>query len=504
MGNHRMTKHYQYYWKILDGIDFTMCYDKDWFDNKVRAYLTDRMNPNKDTGGVFMPTENSNTNGILEDIANNWQKEFPLANIVWLDAETAKGFSGLKEHLQIDDWTDIDLLITSPVWSAGIDIQNKFDLTAGLFNLNPKRINDGEALFNFLTRERYPKEIITLFNRSGIGTHWDWYEKIFSTPLNQKQQYSQIITYINANQKDNLPFTANEHFKTDDYGRFPEPKIECIDFIKGLTDVAKDNTLSKAFSLQKLPEIAKHYGANVNTIHTIKDETFYQYILNENYKIYNLNKPDGQHYLRDLKTDIHRTLKRIPRTIQDIYRFKSLSRRPEKEIIKEIKELIGNEMIITNPQFILSKAYIKLTEHKERYDALLTDNNWEAIDLNEVIFAPIAYLEQLLLAVGVEAKLEREDTTRRAELLTKLINKETAEHLTDFKRWKKDYGADFKAKHKDIKHPVFNGNIQSLTYPLYLWNGLNNGIFTFDDLGEFTKKYIHTFDRVIIEGGTIE
>ena len=41
-------------------------------------------------------------------------------------------------------------------------------------------------------------------------------------------------------------------------------------------------------------------------------------VLQDNIRIYDLNKPDGQHYLRDLKTDIHRTLKRVPRIDKDI------------------------------------------------------------------------------------------------------------------------------------------------------------------------------------------
>ena len=62
----------------------------------------------------------------------------------------------------------------------------------------------------------------------------------------------------------------------------------------------------------------------------------------------------------------------------------------------------------------------------------------------------------------------------------------------------------FKEKYSELTHPVFNGHIQNLTYPLYLWDGLNEGVFDFDSLGEITKDYIKAHDHLIIEGGTYE
>ena len=131
-----MSNHYKYYWKILDGIHFYMCYDISFYKEKVGEALAKGQK-------VLMPMENNNDNGVLQEEADRWQKKFPNAQIQWLDKSNTDEWYWLKEALQEEGDNPLDLLICSPVWSAGIDIQNKFDLVAGNFSKSGGRIQDG-------------------------------------------------------------------------------------------------------------------------------------------------------------------------------------------------------------------------------------------------------------------------------------------------------------------------------------------------------------------------
>jgi len=515
-----MINHNKYFYPILKNIPFTVSYDEVWFNRRIRHYLTQRM-MGKDVGGVFMPTELKNgKNKTLAILANKWQTQFPKANIHWIDADNAKEYYWLKEHLQKDTWTDIDLLITSPVYASGIDIQNKFDLTAGFFT-NQIRLHDYRALFNFETRERQRKEIITLFKPHTTRQYWDKYQKIFSDTKSEFDQIQQILFYFFGHTEDKLPITADDLFWFEETG-IGHREWEYNEFIERILELAKHELKSKAFTTQELPRLAEYYGANVKIIHNQEQQNKHPFILDE--KPYEFNGEEEPTELRDLITDISRTLKYVPKTISDLRKYKILINPPRQTIqklINEIKELLGDEMIITNPQFVLSDTFKKLQRNKHRYDALL---GW-TMELNLEYNSPIKCLIQILNANGIDAKLQRGNSTLKAKLLTGLINNHrekdpktgekdpkgkriiglpnTPEHLTDCNNWKRDYGAAFLAKHAELIHPVFNGSIKSITYPLYLWNGLNEGLFDFCSLGEITQKYIRAHVHLIIEGGTI-
>lgn len=490
------TNHLKYYHPILKDIPFTVSYDEAWYDRRVRAYLTDRMNPNKDTGGVFMPTELKNgKEKRLEIIANKWQRQFPLANIHWIDADNAKEYFWLKEDLQQGTYSDIDLLITSPVYASGIDIQNKFDLMAGLFT-NKFRLHDYRALFNFETRERHFKEAITLFNTNTTRKYWDKYQKIFFDTKTEYRQIEQILIYFFGIQEDKWEITADDLF---DFGKtgIGHRMLGYNDFIERLLELAKHELISKAFTTQELPRLAEYYGANVKIIHNQEQQNKHLLVLDE--KAYEFNGTEEPTELRDIKTDIDRTLGYVAKTKADIYKYNALTHPPRKTIeklIKEIEKLLGNEMIITNPQFVLSKTYKKLERNKDRYEALL---GW-TMELNNEYNSPIKCLIKILNANGIDAKLQRGSSTQRRELQTKA----KAEHSKEFNKWKRTNGVAFKEKHSLLTHPVFNGHIQNLTYPLYLWDGLNEGLFDFDSLGEITRDYIKAHDHLIITGGAIE
>jgi hypothetical protein len=451
------------------------------------------------------------------------------ANIIHLDKSNAKDYPDLKQELSNPNgYTDIDLLIASPVWGAGINIKNKFSLSAGWYFDNPQRIHDGEALFNFITRERHPIEIIAGFNsRMGALARLDKYNKIFHSGLNKYSQIEKIISSINASQEDNLPFDVDDIFDSDNRGnRTIRP--EWKSFIDGFVPMFRDTLRGKANAISDYISISEHYGANVSIIHKSADRGFYEALIDPKIKIYteaDIKEAKNTDFQRQLKTDLTRTLGGVQITLKNISQIadpllmvERIDRRagdmsdPELHLlIDEIKELtiqINKRMIITNPQFILSKTFKRLIgEDKSRIETLLKDEKWELIGLYDETNAPIKFLEKLLREWNYYTIYEpqRGFSTQRAELLAKLIEKKT-QTLKEFKRWKKDYGADFKEEHKDLNHPCFNGNIKNLTYPLYLWDGLNKGIFTFDDLGELAKEYIQTFPHLVIEdyeGGTI-
>ena len=487
-------RHYRYTYPFLRDIPFTITYDKEWWDRRVRHYLTKRMRGD-DVGGVFMPTDVKNGHKKrLEKLANEWQDQFPEAIIYWLDADNAKDEYWILEHLQQDTYTDIDLLITSPVWAQGIDIQGKFDLTAGL-QLNPQIIHDANAEFNKLTRERQSKEYIQYYSDGWKRYHWDLYEKIFLHTKTEHHQIQQILKYYSATKEEKLKITADDLLVPDSYGGWiRNPNNHA--FIDGLLEVAEHELKSKAFATQELPKIAQGYGAKVVVIHNEAQEKKYPYILDE--EPYKLNGAEEPTQLKDIATDINRTLGYTAKTMADIYRFKALTNPPRKTIeklITEIRELIGNEMIITNPQFVLSSTFKKLEKNKKRYEKLLGFS----IELNKEYISPLQTLIHILNANGIEAKLQRGNSTQRRALQTKA----KGEHSKEFNKWKRTNGVAFKEKHRELTHPVFNGHIQNLTYPLYLWDGLNEGVFDFDDLGAITKDFIKAHDYILIEGGTI-
>ena len=487
--------HLKYYHPILKDKPFTITYDRQWFDNRVRHYLTERMN-GEDVGGVFMPTDIKNgKKQKLEKLAKEWQDQFPKAIIYWLDADNAKDEYWLKNHLQKEGWTHIDLLITSPVYASGIDIQNKFDLTAGL-QLNRIIQNDANGDFNKLTRERRAKEYIQYYSDGWKRYHWDLYQKIFLDTKTEYHQIQQILQYFFKHQEDNTKLKVDELFDADKDGNMYRDGLQW-DFIDRLKEVARHELKSKAFTTQELPKIAQYFGANVKIIHNKEQEKKYPYILDQ--KPYDFNGDEEPTELKDIATDINRTLGYTAEKMADLHKYKALIHPPRnqiKKLIKEIKELIGNEMIITNPQFVLSDTFQKLQRNKGRYEALL---GW-TIDLNKEYISPIETLIKILNANGIDAKLQRGSSTQRRELQTTAKK----EHSKEFNKWKRTNGVAFKEKHRELTHPVFNGHIQNLTYPLYLWDGLNEGVFDFDSLGEITKDYIKAHDHLIIEGGTYE
>ena len=536
-----MINHKKYTWKILKGINSTVCFEEEIIEDKVKIYLHKRMS-GEDIGGVWMPTEKSNRNGKLQELADRFQHNFPRANIIHLDKSNAKDYPDLKQELSDPNgYTDIDLLIASPVWGAGINIKNKFSLSAGWYFDNPKRIHDGEALFNFQTRERHAIEHIAGFNsRIGALARLYNYNKIFHSGLNEYQQISKIISSINASQEDNLTFDVEDIFESDYWGN-RKIRPEWKAFIDGFVPMFKDTLRGKANAISDYISISEHYGANVSIIHKSADRSFYESLIDPKIKIYteaDIKEAKNTDFQRQLKTDLTRTLGGVQITLKNISQIadpllmeERIDRRagnisdPElHQLIDEIQKLtikINEQMIITNPQFILSKTFKKLIgEDKSRIEALLKQENWELISLFQELNAPLRFLEKLLREWNYYTlfKPQRGFSTQRAKLLTGLLNNHrekdpktgkkgkiikglpnTPEHLTEFKQWKEDCGADFLEEHKHLQHPCFNGKIQSLTYPLYLWNGLNKGIFTFDDLGEITKQYIQTFPHLVIE-----
>ena len=293
-----MSNHYKYYWKILDGIHFYMCYDISFYKEKVGEALAKGQK-------VLMPMENNNDNGVMQNEADRWQKKFPNAQIQWLDKSNTDEWYWLKEALQEEGDNPLDLLICSPVWSAGIDIQNKFDLVAGNFSRSGRRIQDGKELFNCLTRERHPREIIAMFNRKGIGEHWDWHEKIISPDINTFERLLLSMEYINDTQADKLNFNQWKLYRPLEDGT--PVKREGLEYlIEGLIEVATEESLSKANSLQELPDIATNYGANVIYKYPISKLNEHRTeVLKPEVKIYDQNRVGKPNYAREIKTAIN-------------------------------------------------------------------------------------------------------------------------------------------------------------------------------------------------------
>ena len=84
-----MSNHYKYHWNILDGIPFYMCHDISFYKEKVGEALAKGQK-------VFMPMENNNDNGVMQDEADRWQKDFSNAEIQWLDKSNTNDWYWLK------------------------------------------------------------------------------------------------------------------------------------------------------------------------------------------------------------------------------------------------------------------------------------------------------------------------------------------------------------------------------------------------------------------------
>ena len=166
--------------------------------------------------------------------------------------------------------------------------------------------------------------------------------------------------------------------------------------------------------------------------------------------------------------------------------------------MKELIQLMKDKRIITNPQFILSDSYRYIDKNEDRLKTLLKDNNWKG--LNHERSAPTKCLEVILNYYGIDTKLQRGSSETRRELLAKA----TEENKKEFKAWKRLEGDSFKEKYKELRCPDFEQGIKNITFPLYLWNGINEGLLTFHNLGNFTKQYIRSFDHLIVEVGTHE
>ena len=128
--------------------------EEDWSTADEINKLADQRERNRivEPKGVLITTEYGEATGNLRE---TWQNEYPELKIIDINAKNVADYQEILHSLsEKDTYTDIDMLILSPTWSTGINIENEFDLIVGDYARNTNIPLTEEEIYQALHRER--------------------------------------------------------------------------------------------------------------------------------------------------------------------------------------------------------------------------------------------------------------------------------------------------------------------------------------------------------------
>ena len=484
--------------------------EEDWSTADEINKLADQRERNRivEPKGVLITTEYGEATGNLRE---TWQNEYPELKIIDINAKNVADYQEILHSLsEKDTYTDIDMLILSPTWSTGINIENEFDLIVGDYARNTNIPLTEEEIYQALHRERNPQHIIIQISSRDMGSEFNAFSRA-------KEEAKDIYELIEQQQNEYISKT----YLTRQSDGAVRPDIADIKLYERALNVNYQNLLGRTLRLNQVWKRFKENGADIKNWELIK-EHYNKEQLDEYQEAY-LRNPK---YIRDMNeqrllglekhNDSSRLLlERICKQL-NIQETESLTKEQyekwdfgkidenkkrnweldnspklDKLALKRanlVNQIIGmftmintitNEKILTSEMIIDTDIYREIKENKDQYKQLLESFmtlDIPAMTVKEKDTELLLWIEEILRKYYF--KVSYSNGGCKAD-----YKKAMKEHNADFQKWKKAYRQEL--------------NIEGyLRYEDYLFIGLRDKTLQWRKLGKETKKFLQTFPHL--------
>jgi len=471
-----------------------------WAKNFLKDFLIDQdpdeIQEAESIGAIFIACEvGQRTEQLQAELA----EKYPELKIMALWSGNSKDFKNELKSLREEGYSEWDLIIASPSWCYGIDIQKHFSSTFFDGTMNPSMPLRTAEIYQFSGRARKAKKI-------HICTRYKKYQKEHYYPFmniqfsrsSSNEDLHKAYKKMGLSGDDWKPnkeprnrnllltkmYLAKEKFHSDIF-RNTETKER---FIK-----AGDSVLDWEDYLASLTrEEEEHIKSTIKK----KEPLFKEFLSGD--------LPRNEEW-EAVEFDMQRKLGRKPPfneidlieydsggVIENRHRRRTLDdpegyllSGEEKELnalINRIKKLWAGVMkdkhLITNEQLKRSAVWVEMYCSKERWNTLFESYQWDISISNETDISPLIWLEYVLRKFHYLVEINRNGVKANYQLAKK-------EHNAEFTKWKKT-------------NPQIEGRTR-LRYEDWLWEGLNEGFIEYSKLKSETRRYIQSFPHLVIK-----
>ena len=470
-----------------------------WAKNFLKDFLIDpdpeEVREAESIGSVFIACE---VGEKTEELQAELTEEYPELNIMALWSGNSKDYKNELKSLREEGQSKWDLIIASPSWCYGIDIQRHFTSTYFDGTMNPTLPLRTAELYQFCGRARTSKKIhiCTRYKKSKKELLFHYRNINFSrTSTNEELRiaYDKLGLFGDDWLPDNKPanrqlllrkmYLRKEKFYSDTF-RAKETKhlfINAGDEVSDWDDYLASLTREEEAHIKSLIKKRKDLIPEMVSGEIKNDES--EAILFEVQKALGRKPPFNETDLIEYDSGWVIENKHRRRTLDDPEGYLLSSEEKElNALIHRIKKLwtgvMNNKHLITGEQLRRSAIWNELYCSKERWNTLFESYQWDISISNETDLSPLLWLEFVLRKFHYLVEINRNGVKANYQLAKK-------EHNAEFTKWKKT-------------NPQTEGRTR-LRYEDWLWEGLNEGFIEYSKLKSETRKYVQSFPHLVIK-----
>lgn len=471
-----------------------------WAKNYLKDILIDpdpdELQEAESIGSIFIACEvGERTETLSAEISDR----FPELNIMALWSGNSKDYKEELKTLREEGQSKWDIIIASPSWCYGIDIQQHFSSTYFDGTQNPQLPLRTPEIYQFCGRARKSKKIYicTRYKKYIKENYYPYMNIKFSRDSDNKELHT-AYKKLGLSGDDWLPdseprnrnllltkmYLRKEKFKSDTW-RAQETQ-------KHFTQ-AGDNVLKWD---DYLASLTKEEEERIKSLIKNKERLFKEYISgalpkNEEWEAveFDMQKalgrkpPFNESDLIEYDSGGVIENKHRRRTLEEPDGYLMTSEDKElNALINRIRKLwagvMRNQHLITNEQLKRSAVWKELYCSKERWNTLFESYQWDIEIKNETDLSPLLWLEFVLRKFHYLVEINRNGVKANYRLAMK-------EHNAEFSKWKKT-------------NPKIEGRAR-LRYEDWLWEGLNEGFIQYSKLKSETRRYIQSFPHLAIK-----
>ena len=415
------------------------------------------------------------------------QEKFPEANILALYSGNVKDHQDQLTLLRQGGRTEIDVLIVSPTWCYGIDIQSNFSATYFDGTLNPQFPLTIAEVYQFCGRARTSTSIHLCIHYKKKSEHI----KEFKSRIHFDRNSTNEELHLAYEQ---LEISGRNDWTPDKELSKEEPVINLVPVHKPTLLIKMYRHKEKFFSdIYRAKQLKEHFQRAGDIVENWDD---YLWSLNDSERKRINQLLEKQHLIQNPdipESDLGRQISEAVRKRNEERKSRrSALDNPNAERLGESLELIAlmrdirklfatitmNQYLITNEQIIRSKEWKEIYQKKDIWNAIFDTYSWDIQIENKTKLEPMRTLARLLLEFNYEVFESQGGDKADYKLAMK-------EHNSDFAKWKKT-------------NPQIEGKTR-IRYEDYLFSGMNEGFLEYAKLKRETKKFIRSFPHLLIK-----
>ena len=445
------------------------------------AYLKGERYPK----GVLIVSERGES---VENVKAKWQEHYPEANIICAWSGSDQDFTEtLKELGDPNKATDVDMIISSPVWGTGINIRHFAEITVGDYGFVPNAIHTDEDIKQGMCRDRdckswiiWPRKTDNSKTKKALVGDLNKEEDLMKH-LNffglKKEEFYERDPYTNSSLPRDIEFLKDSirvnvwvhNHKLGRWSKFDKWAISRGAVINTDYEAALEKHLPKNHFKKKWEQAAYVEKAIAGANKPIEDWTekekyIYQYKHKAKDRLKTRKDLENKQWLSEDKT--------LTSTQNDFYIHKLVEE--TRELFMKLTE---EQNIVWLEIFLQSKQWSKIFANRHRINKIIQSKGWHFTIKNQVELDPLNALKDILQEFNYYVEVTAGVSKTRKGLQAKAKK----DNLTEFNKWK---------KLQNKSHLRVND---------YLFDGLANGKIELNTLSITTRKYLQEFPHIVIE-----